>query len=302
MKGLQMRPEATARRLLSVTRAKAKMYEYDVPLEEHIALPQRPELLFSLAVGLLGDAAAAIAVDDTVVGREQTTDETLGFAATYFEAYIDSRLDRSIEVDFYLLGAAAYYLANNPGSAMVVARGAQAPPVALGSGLALLVYRLLLSDYSAIGHTAYGAFPDAVLYAVAAYMAGSGSAEDAVNEIVGIREEAYHTGDGRELLYADIATALVRKKIANAARTILPPASDLALEIWLPALQRPAFPRELWPSQQRICAAGVLQGTSAVIQMPTSAGKTRATELILRSGFLSGRASLEYTTYPCARA
>jgi hypothetical protein len=297
-KGLPMRPEATARRLLSVTRSKAKMYEFDVPAEHHIALPQRPELLFSLAVGLLGDAAAAIAVGDTVVGREQTTDEALGFAATYFEAYVDSRLDETVEVDFHLLGAAAYYLANNPGSAMVVARGSEAPRVALGSGLALLVYRLLLSDYSPIGHTAYGAYPDAVLNAVAAYMAGGGSAEDAVNEIVGIREEAYHTGDGRELLYADIATALVRKKIANAARTILPDASGLLLQTWLPALQRPAFPRELWPSQQRICAAGVLQGASAVIQMPTSAGKTRATELILRSGFLSDRASLAVIVCP----
>ncbi|MEH2566744.1 helicase [Bradyrhizobium sp. AZCC 2289] len=293
-----MRPEATARRLLSVTRSKAKMYEFDVPLEEHIALPQRPELLFSLAVGLLGDAAAAIAVGDTVVGREQTTEEALGFAATYFEAYVDSRLDETIKVDFHLLGAAAYYLASNPGSAVVVVRGAEAPPVALGSGLALLVYRLLLSDYSPIGHTAYGAYPDAVLNAVAAYVAGGGSAEDAVNEIVGIREEAYHTGDGRELLYADIATALVRKKIANAARTILPGASGLPLQTWLPALQRTAFPRELWPSQQRICAAGVLQGTSAVIQMPTSAGKTRATELILRSGFLSGRVSLAVIVCP----
>ncbi|MGY4408538.1 helicase [Bradyrhizobium sp. LB7.1] len=293
-----MRPEAVAQRVLSVTRSKAKMYEYDVPLEHHIALPQRPELLFSLAVGLLGDAAAAIAVGDTVVGREQTTDEALGFAATYFEAYVDSRLDETVEVDLHLLGAAAYYLANNPGSAMVVARGSEAPPVALGLGLALLVYRLLLSDYSPIGHTAYGAYPDAVLNAVAAYMAGGGSAEDAINEMIGIREEAYHTGDGRELLYADIATALVRKKIANAARTILPDASGLTLQTWLPALRRPAFPRELWPSQQRICVAGVLQGTSAVIQMPTSAGKTRTTELILRSGFLSDRASLAVIVCP----
>ncbi len=293
-----MRPEATARRVLSVTRSKAKMYEFDVPGEHHIAMPQRPELLFSLAVGLLGDAAAAIALGDTVAGREQTTDEALGFAATYFEAYVDSRLDETVNVDFHLLGAAAYYLANNPGSAMVVARGTEAPPVALGSGLALLVYRLLLSDYSPIGHTAYGAYPDAVLNAVAAYMTGSGNAEDAVNEIVGIREEAYHTGDGRELLYADIAAALVRKKIANAARTILPVASGMPLQSWLPALQRPAFPRELWPSQQRICAAGVLQGTSAVIQMPTSAGKTRATELILRSAFLSDRASLAVIVCP----
>ena len=80
-----MRPETAALRLLSVTRAKAKMYEYEVPPEEHIALPQRPEQLFSLAVGLLGDAAAAIAAGETAVAREETPAETLTFAATYFE-------------------------------------------------------------------------------------------------------------------------------------------------------------------------------------------------------------------------
>ena len=176
-----MRPEATSQRLLSVTRAKAKMYEFDVPLEEHIALPQRPELLFSLAVGLLGDAAAAIAAGDTLVGREQTTDQALLFAATYFEAFIESRLDDEVDVDFSILGAAAYYLADNPGSAMVVARGALPPPVSLGAGLALLSYHLLLSDYDAIGRTVYGEFPDRILSAVAAYLEGTGSADDAFN-------------------------------------------------------------------------------------------------------------------------
>jgi helicase len=58
---------------------------------------------------------------------------------------------------------------------------------------------------------------------------------------------------------------LVKTKIANAARTILPGASGLSLEAWLSALQRAAFPRELWPSPQRICAAGALEGVSAVI-------------------------------------
>ena len=61
MKGPPMRPEARAKYLLSTTRAKAKMFEYRVPESEHIALPQPPHLLFSLAVGLLGDAAAYIA-------------------------------------------------------------------------------------------------------------------------------------------------------------------------------------------------------------------------------------------------
>jgi POLQ-like helicase len=124
-----MTPEANAQRLLSVTRAKAKMYEFDVPLEEHIALPQRPELLFSLAVGLLGDAAATVAAGENVVAREETTDQALLFAATYFESYIESRLNAEVSVDFSVLGAAAYYLADNPGSAVVIARGMEPPPV-----------------------------------------------------------------------------------------------------------------------------------------------------------------------------
>src|ERR1035437_1114156 len=182
--------------------------------------------------------SAAIAAGDTVVGRERTTDEALGFAATYFEAYIESRLNEEVEVDFSILGAAAYYLADNPGSAMVVARGAAPPPVALGAGLALLSYRLLLSDYEEIGRTVYGAFPDRILSAISSYLDGTGNADDALTPMVQVREEAYRSGDGRELLYADIAPAMVRKKITNSARAILPAAADLDLEIWLPALQR----------------------------------------------------------------
>lgn len=293
-----MRPEANAQRLLSVTRAKAKMYEFDVPLEEHIALPQRPELLFSLAVGLLGDAAATIAADEAVVPREETTAQALLFAATYFESYIESRLNGEVSADFSVLGAAAYYLADNPGSAVVVARGMEPPPVTLGSGLALLVYRLILSNYEPIGQTVYGTNPDRVLAAMSSYLSGVDGPDDALAVIGGVRERAYMDGDGRELLYADIAAAIVRKKIENSARAILPESSSLPLDSWLQALGRDGFPRELWPSQRRICAAGVLEGDSAVIQMPTSAGKTRATELILRSGFLSDRASLAVIVCP----
>ncbi|MDP1575798.1 MAG: DEAD/DEAH box helicase, partial [Cypionkella sp.] len=44
--------------------------------------------------------------------------------------------------------------------------------------------------------------------------------------------------------------------------------------------------------------AGVFAGRSVVIQMPTSAGKTRATEIIIRSAFLSGRAHLAVIVAP----
>ncbi len=63
-------------------------------------------------------------------------------------------------------------------------------------------------------------------------------------------------------------------------------------------LQKTSFMYELWPAQHLLGAQGVFRGGSAVVQMPTSAGMTRATQLIIRSAFLSGRASLAVIVAP----
>lgn len=293
-----MKPERAARRILAVTRSKAKMYEYDVPEADHIALPRSPDILFSLAVGLLGDAAAAIADMSPANKRDETPPEALTFAGTYFDAYLQSRLDDFANDEFPILASASYYLAENPGSSKVLANQAAEPPANLGSGLALLVFKLLRGNYTELTASPYRELANTVLAQLSEYLNGEGASEGVIEAAAVIRGEAYNSGDGRELLYADIAAAIIRKKIAAAATTILPDASGIALETWRPFLSRPEFPRELWPSQRRICAAGVLSGASALIQMPTSAGKTRATELILRSGFLAERFSLAVIVCP----
>ena len=61
-----MRPEATALTILSTTRARAKMHEFRVAPADFNALPRDPSMLFPLAIGILGDVAAAVA--DTLVG------------------------------------------------------------------------------------------------------------------------------------------------------------------------------------------------------------------------------------------
>ena len=295
---LPMRPEGTSRYILAITRSKAKMYEYGVPLEHHIQLTHPPDILLSLAVGLLGDAAAAIADMSTDARREETPPEAITFAGTYFDAYLQSRLENFAEGEFPILASACFYLADNPGSSKVFASQAAEPPSHLGSGLALLTYKLLRGDYTAMPDCPYTAAADSVLTQLSGYLEGTGASEGVIDAAAAIRAEAYETGDGRELLYADISAAILRRKIAASAATILPGASGIALETWRPFLGRPNFPRELWPSQRRICEAGVLNGTSALIQMPTSAGKTRATELVLRSGFLSDRFSLAVIVCP----
>ncbi|WP_375159636.1 DEAD/DEAH box helicase [Bradyrhizobium sp. RDT46] len=274
------------------------MYEYDVPEDEHIELTQSPNKLFSLAVGLLGDAAAAIADTSSSSARQQVQPEALMFAGTYFDAYLQSKLDDFAESEFPLLASASFYLSGNPGSSKVLINQAAPPAQSLGSGLALLTYMLLRGDYDGLPVGPYQQPGTSALLNLSAYLSGEGGVEAVFNPAASIRKDAYESGDGRELLYADLITAIISKKINAAAVTILPDASGVDIDTWRPFLGRDEFPRELWPSQQRICEAGVLSGRSALIQMPTSAGKTRATQLILRSGFLANRFSLVVMVCP----
>lgn len=64
------------------------------------------------------------------------------------------------------------------------------------------------------------------------------------------------------------------------------------------ALHKNSFIKEFWPAQHLLGQANVLRGKSAIVQMPTSAGKTKATELILRSAFLAKRVSLAIIIAP----
>lgn len=48
-----MKPETKSQLALSITQAKAKMYEYNVPLSNHIDVPIHPSRLFILTIGLL---------------------------------------------------------------------------------------------------------------------------------------------------------------------------------------------------------------------------------------------------------
>ena len=56
-----MRPEASARNVLSTTRARAKMREFRVAEEDFNQLRRDPAILFGLAIAILGDVAATVA-------------------------------------------------------------------------------------------------------------------------------------------------------------------------------------------------------------------------------------------------
>ena len=297
-----MKPEFQSRRLFGITRAKGKMYEFGLPESSHITVPAdvEPAALFLLTVGTLGDAAAAVSdAEQADMALGQTAVDELGFSASFFDAFLASRFSEEVSQDVMLLAASAYYLAGRPGSSLVLAsRLGQPVDESAVENFLRWALQAQWANYPGRSHPLFGdALTDVARLLAFHFHDGSGS-ETLPAELDRLRRKAYAGASARDLLFIDIAAAVVRMRLAVSSWNLLHGFTKIPIEKWASVIQRPEFPKEMWPSQVLLGQAGVFAGASAVIQMPTSAGKTRSVEIALRSGFLSGRARLAVVVAP----
>lgn len=297
-----MRPEKKSQLLLGVTRSKAKMFEFDVPEEHHIKITQDPAKLFTISIGLLGDLAAAINRKELDPGSLSELRTSLLFSARFFDSYLQSKLNETLDPYLVLLGSASYYLCDLPGSSSVLAKriGGDCPDLD-GDGLEDLLLWLLQADletYFDGVEGPFGGFIDGISKWILQFFEDGNGEENLLDLATKLRDVVYEFGTPRQLLFGDVIAAVLRKKLENSTWKALPSYSGLSRDKWLHALQKKSFIKELWPAQHLLGKADVLKGESAIVQMPTSAGKTKATELILRSAFLANRVSLAIIIAP----
>ena len=297
-----MRPEQKSQLLLGVTRSKAKMLEYGVPEEHHIKITQDPAKLFTISIGLLGDLAAAINREEPDPDSLAELKTNLLFSARFFDSYLQSKLNETLDPYLMLLGSASYYLCDLPGSASVLAKRIDGDcPDLDGDALEDLLLWLLQADmrtYFDETEGPFGGFIDGISKWILQFFEDGNGEENLLDLATKLRDAVYEFGTPRQLLFGDMIAAVLRKKLENSAWKALPSYSGLPRDKWLHALQKDSFIKELWPAQHLLGKADVLKGESAIVQMPTSAGKTKATELILRSAFLADRVSLAIIIAP----
>lgn len=297
-----MRPEQKSQLLLGVTRSKAKMLEYSVPEEHHIKITQDPAKLFTISIGLLGDLAAAINRNEPYTDSLSELKTNLFFSARFFDSYLQSKLNEALDPYLVLLGSASYYLCDLPGSASLLAKRINGDcPNLDGDSLEYLLLWLLQADLETYFDGAegpFGGFIDGISKWILQFFKDGNGEENLLDLATKLRNAVYEFGTPRQLLFGDVIAAVLRKKLENSAWKALPSYSGLPQDKWLHALQKDSFIKELWPAQHLLGKADVLKGKSAIVQMPTSAGKTKATELILRSAFLAERVSLAIIIAP----
>lgn len=296
-----MKPDKRARYAAAIALSKGKMYEYGVPEEDHLELPEGLdlEMQFPLAVGTVGDfASEAVTKAIGSEGNTQTPRDEVVFSAQVLQAFDDSLLNEDISFNLRLLAAAGFYLGDVPGNAAVqiskLGRLAdpESDPLALAAKLA--IDKPWDQPENAIDHPR--ATP--ILDALGDHFRGGSAGDRATQAIKSLRKWAYTSASAHELLMADLLGAVSATRIANSAWTLLPQYSELPAEKWKPYLSRPMSIKEMWPSQRMLGEAGLYKGQSGIVQMPTSAGKSRATELVIRSAFLSTRTKLALVIAP----
>lgn len=299
-----MKPELNSNLRLAMTRSKAKMYEYNVPLESHIVIPKDPAELFIFTIGLLGEVAARINSNQTDGDEYKESKENLYFSAQFFDAFIQSQLNHEIDNYLILIGASAYYLCDFPGSSNVLIKKIIQDNIDLeASGLENLILWLLKGEIlkSSVNVDESCIFSDyisVIEYHLKVFYDIGRSYQPLIESLNMLRQVVYESGTARELLFADIIGAIIRKRLDNSTWNCLPQFTGLSLETWTPVIGKSTFIKELWPAQKLLGEKGVFQGQSAVIQMPTSAGKTKSTEIIIRSSFLSERSNFAVIVAP----
>ncbi|QNB09259.1 DEAD/DEAH box helicase [Herbaspirillum frisingense] len=293
-----MKPEFNSKRLYGITRSKGKMFEFGLPLQYHelkLGDSDEPQSILFFSIAVLADAAGLIN-DGKPLNEEAVAN--LEFSAKYFDALLSSGLAEEVEEETLLLAAAAYYLVGRPGSSLVMARKLSSS--SFNSCADRLLVWILQADWQAdfklsgVLQRSIQIFRDEVR---AHFLNGYISKDrNALSEE--LRGRAYESVHANDLISFELALAISQLRIASSSWTLLPRVTGIPATLWSETIGRASFPKELWPSQKRLADQGIFRGRSGIVQMPTSAGKTKAVEVILKSGFLSGRVKLAIIVAP----
>jgi superfamily II DNA/RNA helicase len=278
------------------------MFEFAVPAEHHITTKRNPLALFPLTLAIVGDLAAQVARTNESEAALTANKQELRFSAFFFDAYLNGEPKSPSKPYLTLLAAAAYYLCDLPGSAAVLARrlddvGADRENRGLDAALIWLL-RGRFEEESTLDDPCYASLWSKAATRVRAYYQAGGDGNGVLEPVGQLRMKSYRVGSARELLLADLIFAVTKRRLEISSRACLPRYTGLELAAWEATLAKRTFIREFWPAQRLLGEQGVFQGRSAIVQMPTSAGKTKATEILIRSAFFSQRTKLAVVVAP----
>lgn len=174
-----------------------------------------PEELFTLAIGILGDASAGFNRGTFSFDDEEVKD-SLHFAGRFFDTYRKSTRDESLEEYLLLMSASAYKLSGRLIAPMVLSRKIKVNTLNLdGDGLEDLLLWILKDEMTKnyVGSMAgtYGKLIEQISLYPFHFIKFSRSKRPVREMASELRELVYKIGTPRQLLFGDIISALTKE-------------------------------------------------------------------------------------------
>lgn len=287
--------ENTSKFYLKTIRAKAKMYEYNVPPNIHIIVPDEVNDLILLCIGIIGDIANDIwDIKHAPVVLSLEKEKQLYFTSKFFDSYFHSKLSEEMNPYYILLGAVSYYFSNMNGSSKVMINLMEdfSDFEFNASGLEKVIIWLLNDNQTFDINDININYRDYISELIDFHNAFFTCNNTKTLDLEKFKKYIYSSGNNREILFVDIILAIFKKKIYNSFIYLMPKYSCIDREKWIQTFKNTKSIKEMWSSQILLGEKGIFRGVSGVIQMPTSSGKTTSIAFAVQAAFLSNRSSI----------
>lgn len=286
-----MNISSTSQYMLKYQKAKAKLVEYGVDKNDYPKFRLNSDELSYPTIYIISRYVESI-IEDNDEDRSEFSPHLIT-ASQYFDAAVNSKDREMHDADFLLSGTTAYFLSNDFGSAKVLCSKIvfdgkhedETPQMLL-----ITLFDFILRN-KRISRIDSNSLFSILSNALGVFFLTGKIAENFRDLLLQYRQIIYTNDNPIDIFYVDILIAVALESIKKSAWLLLPEYTNIKKEEWRDYLQRPNATKILWPSQQLIGEKGVLSGNSAIVQLPTGVGKTKSIELIIRSAFLSNRAT-----------
>lgn len=266
--------------------------------------------LFLVAIGSLNNAASHI-LDLKFDNSDALTAETknsLISCSQFFDYLIKSGIYSQRDNDYYyLLSSVGYYFCDCFSSSKLMYSSIISLNNADGHGFDEAIYQVISNENKTIDFSDQPFnFKNEIRDLLKSYnnfkSCGDEDIKDKLNVLSkdNIYKKVLYGGTSREFFLCELLLALIKMKILNSKRLLLPNYTNIPFNIWEQNFKKNFPPDELSLLQRKLGKEGFFRGKSGIIIMPISSEKIITICTILQSQFINNPNSITVIIEPNA--
>lgn len=283
--------------MLKYEKSKSKLVEFNVSKENYPNYPLDPDDLTYTTLYVLSRYCEDLIENPSSQELLELKSE-LSIVSQYYDSTVKTNLRKKYSKQFLLLGATAYFLSDNFGSAKVLIE--KIDDWKPKNGIMTILYATLrflltgiLIDLPELNRN-YSQF----LNGLKNHFEHGVSPEPSFDALRKMRKRIHNSNNIAAVSYVDFLFSVMIYAIKHSAWILLPKYSDSSKVEWSNYLRSDNSIKLLWPAQKVILEAGVLTGNDIVVPLPTGVGKTKSIELLLRAKFMNQENNLAVVIAP----